>query len=227
MKLSIIIPVFNEEKTIGEIIKRVVVAPVLNYKKEIIVVDDSSTDGTKKILKSLKEKYNFFLLRHPKNLGKGAAIKTGLKQVTGDWVLIQDADLEYDPNNYQELLGALGKNSSVVYGSRILGGAKGGHFLYSLGGKLLTAFFNIMFSSKLTDIVTGYKLFKTDIIKNINLESNGFEFCEVVTAKILKSGYSIKEIPIHYYPRKFSEGKKIQFWDGLIALLTIIKYKIK
>ena len=226
-KLSIIIPVFNEKGTVEEIIKRAIAAPVINYEKEIIVVDDGSTDGAEKILKSLKEKHNFLLLCHPKNLGKGAAIKTGLKKVTGDFVLIQDADLEYEPNDYQDLLSALDQNSPVVYGSRNLGKTKRGYFFFFLGGRFLTAFLNIMFGSNLTDINTGYKLFRTDIIKNINLESNGFEFCEEVTAKILKSGYSIKEIPIHYYPRKFSEGKKIQFWDGLIALLVIIKYRIK
>lgn len=227
MTLSIIIPVFNEAKTIEEIIKRVIVAPVLDYQKEIIVVDDGSNDGTEKILKSLKERYNFLFLQHPKNLGKGAAIRTGLKKVTGDFVLIQDADLEYDPYDYQKLLDALDANSPIVYGSRYLGQGKRGYFFYYLGGWFLTLFFNLLFGSRLTDINTGYKIFRTDIIKNVNLESNGFEFCEEVTAKILKSGYSIKEIPIHYYPRKFSQGKKIRFWDGLIVLLAIIKYRIK
>ncbi|MDI6603376.1 MAG: glycosyltransferase family 2 protein [Patescibacteria group bacterium] len=223
-KLSIIIPVFNEKETVREIIRLVIAAPILNYEKEIIVIDDGSTDGTEKILKSLKEKNGFLLLQHPKNLGKGAAIKTGLKKVTGDFVLIQDADLEYDPNDYQNLLNALDENSPVVYGSRNLGKGKRGYLFYLLGGRFLTAFLNIMFGSNLTDVNTGYKLFRADIIKNINLESNGFEFCEEVTAKILKSGYPIKEIPIHYYPRKFSEGKKIRFWDGLIGFWTIIKY---
>ncbi|PJE73007.1 MAG: glycosyl transferase [Candidatus Tagabacteria bacterium CG10_big_fil_rev_8_21_14_0_10_40_13] len=225
-KLSIIIPVFNEKGTVREIIKRAISAPALDYQKEIIVVDDGSSDGTEKILENLRRKFNFLLLRHPQNLGKGAAIKTALKRVTGDIILTQDADLEYDPNDYQELLRTFSNNSPVVYGSRNLGKAKRGYFLYSLGGRFLTAFLNTMYGSNLTDINTGYKLFRTDIIKNINLESNGFEFCEEVTAKILKSGYSIKEIPIHYYPRKISQGKKIKFRDGLIALLTITKYRI-
>src|SRR3989338_2367550 len=223
-KLSIITPVFNEKETVEEIIKRVIAASTLDYQKEIIVVDDGSNDGTEKILENLRGKFNFLLLRHPQNLGKGAAIKTAIKQVTGYIILIQDADLEYDPNDYQELLRALSNNSPVVYGSRNLGKVKRGYFLYFLGGRFLTAFLNIMFCSKLTDINTGYKLFRTDIIKNLDFESNGFEFCEEVTAKILKSGYSIKEIPIHYYPRKFSEGKKIRFGDGLIGIWTIIKY---
>lgn len=227
MVLSIIIPVFNEAKTIAEVIKRVIAVPVFDWEKEIIVVDDGSNDGTEKILKNLQKKYNFLLLRHSENLGKGAAIKTGLKKVKGDFVLIQDADLEYDPNDYQILLAALDKNSPVVYGSRILGKTKRGNLLYYLGGRFLTLFFNFLFGSKLTDINTGYKLFRTDVLKNINLESNGFEFCEEVTAKILKFGYSIKEVPIHYYPRGHSQGKKIRVKDGLIALLTIIKYRIK
>ena len=134
-KLSIIIPVFNEKKTAEEKIKRLINAPVLNYEKEIIVVDDGSTDGTEKILRSLKERYSFLLLRHPKNLGKGAVIKTGLKKVTGDFVLIQDADLEYDPHDYQKLLDALDANSPIVYGSRNLGQGKRGCFFYYLGGR--------------------------------------------------------------------------------------------
>ena len=224
-KLSIIIPVFNEKETIEEILKRVRAALTLHHEKEIIVVDDCSNDGTDKKLKDLKKKFNFILLRHSKNLGKGAAVKTALKEVTGDLVLIQDADLEYDPSDYQDLLKAFNKKTPVVYGSRNLGKAKRGYFFFFLGGRFLTSFFNILFDSNLTDLVTGYKLFRADIIKNINLERNGFEFCEEVTAKVLKSGYSVKEVPIHYYPRKLSEGKKIRFWDGLTAFWTIIKYR--
>lgn len=226
-KLSIIIPVFNEKDTIKEILKRVATAPAFDYEKEIIVVDDGSTDGTRKILDDLKKKFNFILLEHAKNSGKGSAIKTALKKITGDLVLIQDADLEYDPKDYQNLLRTFGKDSPVVYGSRNLGKARRGYFLFFLGGRSLTFFLNLMFSSNLTDINTGYKLFRTDIIKNINLKTNGFEFCEEVTAKVLKSGYPIKEVPIHYYPRKFSEGKKLRFRDGLIAIWTIIKYKLQ
>lgn len=227
-KLSIIIPVFNESRTIVEIIKRVVLASTRDYEKEIIVVDDGSNDGTEKILEDLKKKFNFVLLRHPRNFGKGTGIKTALQKVSGEVVIIQDADLEYDPNDYQNLLKVFERGFPVVYGSRNLKKkTKRGYFLYFLGGKLLAAFCNLLFGSNLTDINTGYKLFRADLIKKIHLESSGFEFCEEVTAKILKSGYSIKEIPIHYYPRKFSQGKKINFWDGIIGLRTIIKYRIK
>lgn len=227
MKLSIIIPVFNEEGTIEEIIRRCLKAETLGYEKEIIVVNDGSNDNTQKILKNLKEKFNFILLEHSRNLGKGAAIKSGLKKATGNLILIQDADLEYNPNEYQNLLKEVNQNFPIIYGSRNLGKSKRGYFSYFLGGKLLTAFFNLLFGSNLTDLNTGYKLFRADIIKNLNLQSNGFEFCEEVTAKIFKAGFSIKEVPIDYYPRKFSEGKKVRFWDGLLGLWTIIRYRIK
>ncbi len=223
-KLTIIIPVFNEEKTILKLIKKVVLAKTPGLEKEIIIIDDGSTDKTKKILKELKEENNFIFLSHPQNMGKGAAIKTGLKKSSGDFILTQDADLEYDPNDFPFLLKAL-RISPVVYGSRNLGLAKRGYFFYFLGGKLITLFFNLLFSSSLADLTTGYKLFRADIIKKANLQSNGFQFCEEITAKVLKLGYQIKEVPIHYFPRKFSEGKKIRFWDGIIAILTIIKYR--
>jgi glycosyltransferase involved in cell wall biosynthesis len=225
-KLSIIIPVFNEKETILEIIKRVMAVPVLDYEKEIIVVDDSSNDGTERILGNLKDASDFLLARHPHNLGKGAAVRTALEHVTGGVVVIQDADLEYNPDDYQKLLSAFGDGSPVVYGSRNLEKTGRGYWLNFWGGRFLTALLNMMFGSKLTDINTGYKLFRADIIKNLNLASNGFEFCEEVTAKILKSGYPIKEVPIHYHPRKFSEGKKIKFKDGFIGIWTIVKYRI-
>lgn len=224
-KISIIIPVYNESETIETIMERIAAVPVLDYKKEIIVVDDGSNDGTKKILDVLKNSHGFILLKHERNLGKGAAIKTALKAVTGDLVLIQDADLEYDPSDIQKLLEASGEGAPVVYGSRNPG-KKRGYFLFFLGGRFLTALLNFMFGSNLADINTGYKLFSSRALKNINLESNGFEFCEEVTAKILKSGCSIREVPVSYHPRKFSQGKKIRFQDGLIGVWTIIKCRI-
>lgn len=223
MKISIIIPVFNEKNSIEEIMKRVLQASTLGYEKEITIVDDGSNDGTEEILENLKRKYNFTLVRHSRKMGKGAAIKTALEKITGDVVLIQDADLEYDPNDYPALLSAFNHNHSVIYGSRNLNISKRGYYLYFLGGEFITVFFNIMFGSKLTDVNTGYKLFRTDIIKSIDLRSYGFEFCVEVTARILKLGYAIKELPIHYNPRKFSEGKKLRFWNGFSIIWTIIK----
>lgn len=227
MKLSIIIPVFNEAKTIEEMIGRVVKAPSLNFEKEIIIVDDYSNDGTEKILENIKKRYGFSLFRHNKNFGKGAAIKTGLEGVTGDWVLIQDADLEYDPGDYSKLLGALNENSPVIYGSRNLKNQKKGYWHYVLGAKFLNFLLNLLFGSRLTDAYTGYKIFPVSLMKSIFLDSRGFEFEMEVTAKILKKGIGIKEIPINYYPRKFSQGKKIRFRDGLIGIWTIIKYRLK
>lgn len=227
MKLSIIIPVFNEEKTIEEIIKRVTQVDVLPYEKEIIVVNDGSNDGTEEILENLKNKFNFILLQHSQNSGKGAAIKTALKKITGDLTLIQDADLEYNPQDYQNLLSALDRDFPVVYGSRKLRKTKRGYFFYYLGGKFLTTFFNIMFGSNLTDVYTGYKLFSSNLIKSISLESRGFEVEAEITTKIIKKSIPIKEIAISYQPRKIKEGKKIRFWDGLIGIWTIIKYWIK
>lgn len=226
MKLSIIIPVFNEEKTIKEILKRVNEAAIGNWQKEIIIVNDGSKDKTDQIINNLKSQISFIYLKHPTNQGKGAAIKTALNYVSGDYVLIQDADLEYDPKDYSKLLAMAEKGYEVVYGSRNLDkNTKRGYFFYFLGGKLITTFCNFLFGAHLTDINTGYKMFKSEIIKNLNLESNGFEFCEEVTAKILKKGGMIKEVPINYYPRTFQEGKKIKFKDGLIALITLLKYK--
>lgn len=227
MKLSIIVPVFNEARTIEEAIKRVSEAPTLGFEKEIIAVDDGSSDGSEKILEDIKEKYGFLLLRHYKNCGKGAAIKTGLEQATGDWILIQDADFEYDPKDYPRLLGGLSENSPVVYGSRNLKKQKMGYWHYVLGVKFLNFLLNLLFGSRLTDAYTCYKVFSTSLIKSLSLTSQGFEFEAEVTAKILKKGVKIKEVPIHYYPRNFSQGKKIRFIDGFIAIWTIIKYWIK
>ena len=225
MKLSIIIPVFNEEKTIADIVRKVSKVNLLNLEKEIIIVNDGSQDQTDLILDELKKEIDFILINCTKNSGKGAAIKVALKHTTGDFILIQDADLEYDPTDYPVLLNALDANSSVVYGSRNLNRINRGYFLLFLGGKLLTGFFNILFGSNLTDINTGYKLFKADVLKSINLEANGFDFCEEITAKVLKLGYSIKEVPIQYYPRSYSDGKKIRFYHGLISFWVIIKLR--
>lgn len=228
MKLFIIIPVFNEKETIEGAIKRIITASVLNYEKEIIVVNDGSNDGTEKILKHLKKKFNFTLLEHSQNCGKGMAIRTALKKISNGLILIQDADLEYDPRDWPKLLKEMNNpKTTAIYGSRNINPKKRGYLHYVLGVKFLTFLVNLLFKSNLTDIYTCYKLFHSCLIKNILLKSKGFEFEAEITIKFLKKGISIKEVPINYYPRKFGQGKKIRFSDGLIGLWTIIKNWIK
>ncbi len=226
-KLTIIVPAFNEGKTIEEIITRIERAETPGYEKEIIVIDDGSQDGTEAILRKLSETPHFKLFRHNANYGKGSAIQTGLEAATGEFVIIQDADLEYDPSEYSAMLSALDGPKLAIYGSRNLGNTQRGYFLAFFGGKFLTGLTNLLYHSKLTDINTGYKLFETSHLKTLELKSNRFNFCEEVTVKLLKSGIRIKEIPISYSPRTFSEGKKVGIWDGIIGAWTIIKYKFK
>lgn len=228
MKLSIIIPVYNEKNTILEILKKIETNNLtdLGFEKEIIIVDDGSTDGTLEILKGLEKNYK--IIYHPKNQGKGAAIRTGLKYATGDYTIIQDADLEYDPKDYKKLLEcAIKNNAQVVYGSRNLNPKnKYSSLLYYLGGVFLTFLTNILYNAKITDEATGYKLFKTEFLKSIPLDSKGFEFCPEITAKIAKRKIKIYEVPISYYPRSIKAGKKIKWWkDGLKAAWALIKYR--
>lgn len=229
MKFSIIIPVFNEKETIKKIIERVFKTDCLGLEKEVIIINDGSFDGTQEILENLKRQFNFILINSDedkKNHGKGAAIHTGLKYVSGDFILIQDADLEYSPKDYPVLLEPLiNREASIVYGSRNL--IRNPHFsiMYYFGGRFLSFIFNLLFGTKLTDINTGYKVFRIEIIKDVNLKEKDFAFCEEVTAKAIKKGYKIKEVPISYSPRNFKSGKKLKFHDGIIGLWTIIKYK--
>jgi glycosyltransferase involved in cell wall biosynthesis len=222
MILSIIISVFNEEKTIEKIIERMENVLLKDAVKQIIIVDDCSTDNTKNILKKFEHKY--LILHHGKNMGKGAAIKIALPHIKGEYAIIQDADLEYNPNDWPALLDEMkNKNIAAVYGSRNLNNKTHGYFSYYLGGKFLTFLVNLLFGGHLTDINTGYKLFRAEILKSLNLQSNGFEFCEEVTVKLLKNNFLIKEVPISYYPRTFEEGKKMSFRDGIVGIWTIIK----
>jgi len=228
--LSIIIPVFNEEKTIAELLRRVFGVPLFGWKKEVVVVDDGSDDNSKIKIQNAElqlKNQNLIIISHEKNRGKGAAVLTGIKKATGDVIIIQDADLEYDPNDYPALLRAFNQGAPVVYGSRNLKKTGRGYFFCQWGGKILTAFFNLLFGTKLTDINTGYKLFRADIIRGLNLESSGFEFCEEATAKTVRAGYQIKEVAVGYRPRKFSEGKKIRIKDGPIGFWTLLKYRFK
>jgi len=226
-KLSVIIPAYNEERTIEELIKRVgAVLLSNNIEKEIIVVDDGSIDNTLNILENLKNQYKLVLVKHQKNQGKGAAIRTGILKATGDFVVIQDADLEYDPNDYNKLLVPFFENKAeVVYGSRILGSKNHGRIAFYLGGLGVTLATNIICGINITDEPTCYKVFKKDLLDSLNLETNGFEFCPEVTAKIAKRKIKIFEVPISYHPRGKSEGKKIKWRDGFIALWTLVKYR--
>ena len=225
MKLSIVIPVYNEKETILELIKKV---DSVNLEKEIILVDDASTDGTRDILKSLGDKkYKIFF--HDVNQGKGAALRTGFKHVTGNIVIVQDADLEYDPNEYGKLIAPiLDGKADVVFGSRFLSGP---HrvllFWHYLGNKILTTLSNIFSNLNLTDMETCYKVFKAEILKDLNLKSNRFGFEPEFTAKVAKRKYKIYEVPISYYGRDYSEGKKITWKDGIVAIWCIIKYRLK
>lgn len=225
MKLSIIIPAYNEENTIEEIIKRVsdVELPV---EKEIIVIDDKSTDKTAEILRQIQPKYSLIWAENPKNMGKGAAIRIGLKKASGDFVIIQDADLEYDPKDYKNLLKPFfEQNAQVVYGSRNLGKNKHGKLSFYIGGLGVTVATNLICRIKITDEPTCYKVFKRDLLDSLNLQTNGFEFCPEVTAKIAKCGIKIFEVPISYNPRSRSEGKKIKWKDGFVAIWTLLKYR--
>jgi len=222
--LSVIIPVFNEEKTIEEIIRRVQSTKLVD---EIVLVDDGSSDGTRAILAGYEGKAGMRIALHERNQGKGAAIQTGLKLVTGDLVLIQDADLEYDPRDYTALLEPINEGlADVVYGSRFLGGARRPILFWNMvANKILTFTTNILYNNILTDMETGYKLFKREVVEDIKIHAKGFEFEPEFTAKILKKHVRIYEVPIRFTPRFYEEGKKIRMRDAFIAMWTLLKYR--
>jgi len=226
MKLSIVIPVYNEKQTIETLISRVRAANI-NCSKELIIVDDASTDGTREILKSLIGESGVLILFHDRNRGKGAAIRTGLTHVTGDIVLIQDADLEYDPQDYGKLLDPILKGrADVVYGNRFHGEAhRVLYFWHALGNGIITLACNIMTNLNLNDMEVGYKVFRTDILRRILLKSDRFGFEPEVTAKVAKLGCRIYEVPISYYGRTYIEGKKITWRDGIAAFWYVIRYR--
>lgn len=220
MKLAVIIPVYNEVKTIAEIIRRVKAVPI---EKEIIVVDDGSNDGTGGIIKQIA---GLKFVQHKINRGKGAAVRTGLGLVTAEVVVIQDADLEYNPDDYLELIKPIEAGlSQVVYGSRNLTGNKSSKRIYKWGGIFLSYLANVLYNIKITDEATCYKMIKTSLLKSLKLKCERFEFCPEVTAKLGKRKCKIIEMPIFYSPRLHSVGKKIRPKDGLVAIWTLIKYR--
>ncbi|MFC1700098.1 glycosyltransferase family 2 protein [Patescibacteria group bacterium] len=225
MKLSIVIPVYNEKDTLEQIVD--LVRGVEGINKEIVMVDDGSTDGSVEILKNLKEKYfDIKVIYKDKNAGKGDSLRMGFEHTTGDYVIIQDADLEYDPQDYKKLLKVLEeKNVDVVYGSRFKGKSEDMSGLHYFGNKLLTLIANFLFGVALTDMETCYKLMPGDFIRNVKIEAKRFDFEPEITAKILKAGLKIREVPISYKGRGFDEGKKITWRDGFSALYTLIKYR--
>lgn len=243
MRLSIIMPVYNERATLEDIVQRVqavdltvnlnsgntgVLGPI-TLEREIVLVDDGSTDGTREILDQWRADPppNMQIIYHEHNLGKGAALRTGFQHATGDIMIVQDADLEYDPRDYVKLLEPLLEGRApVVYGSRFLGGPRAAMSLsHTLGNQVLTIITNVLYGTSLSDMETCYKCFRRDVIDGINLRSRAFEIEPELTAKILKRGYVIFEVPISYNGRTFHEGKKIGWKDGFSAVRTLVRYR--
>jgi glycosyltransferase involved in cell wall biosynthesis len=223
-KLSIIVPVYDERNTVVELVRRMRSVDI-PLEREIVLVDDGSTDGTREVLRQLIDS-TVRVVHHPQNRGKGAAIRTGLEQVTGDLVLIQDADLEYDPEDWPKLLSPLLRGKAqVVYGSRFTGERRNMLFFHWVGNRFLSLVTNVLYNTTLSDMETCYKLFDRHVISSIRLRASRFEFEPEVTAKILRSGIRIYEVPISYAGRELHEGKKITWRDGVVALWTLVKYR--
>ncbi len=222
--LSIVIPVYNEVKTIDAALDRVFKVNLSGWKKDIIVVDDGSIDGTRKKLARWEKRCA--IVYQPKNQGKGAALIEGFKRAKGDILLIQDADLEYNPDDYHILLAPFDNPMiHVVYGSRFLGSHLSTMYIYALGNKFVTLITNILYNTNITDMETGYKAFRQEVLEKIHLKAKRFDFEPEFTAKILRVGYQIYEVPISYFGRKHIEGKKLTWRDGIIAMWTLIRYR--
>lgn len=229
MKLSVIMPVFNEAATIEEAVRRVRTAELPEGIEglQLIVVDDGSDDESATVLAGFDDEADITVLHHARNRGKGAAVRSALEHVTGDIVLIQDSDLEYDPRDYPSLLEPiLEGRSKVVYGSRFLGGPhKAMLFWHSLGNRFLTLVTNVLYDSTMTDMESGYKVFSAEVLQGIRLRADRFDFEPEITAKVLKRGHRVYEVPITFTGREYEEGKKISWRDGIPALWTLIKYR--
>lgn len=224
MKLSVVVPVYNEVGNIKEILKRVKASKLAS---EIVVVDDGSQDGTRDVLRRLDGRNGIRVILHPKNQGKGAAVRTGIEAARGDVILIQDADLEYNPRDYPVLLQPLQDGiADVVYGSRFLGGPRRAvMFWHMIANQLLTFMTNILYNTILSDMETGYKVFRREVTGGMTLRASRFDFEPEFTAKVLKRRYRIYEVPISFNPRDYSEGKKIKLQDAFVAVWTLLKYK--
>jgi len=225
MKLSVVIPVYNEERTLAEVVARVRAVAFPGWEREIVIADDGSTDGTAKVIASLAGPD---LVASPERLnrGKGAALRRGIRAASGEVVVVQDADLEYDPGDLPALLDRLvSTRAGAVYGSRILGTNPRSYFSYYWGGRLLTAIFNLLYGERLTDLTTCYKMLRRDEALALGLTCEGFEFCEEVTARLVRRNLRIVEVPIHYAPRSIDEGKKIRWHDGLTAIWTMLRLR--
>ena len=229
MKLSIIIPVYNEMNTIQEILKKI--EDLYEIKKQIIIVDDGSSDETFNLIQNYNFKSEHKIIKHKVNSGKGAAIKSSVNYISGDIVIIQDADLEYDPKDYKEIIFPIIKNKSkIVYGSRVLNKKRYNqtNFISNFRifcNHILTLLTNLLYRQNLTDAHTCYKAFDANIFKQINLKENDFAFCPEITAKVSKLGFKIFEVPINYVGRNYNEGKKISFYDGIRAVIVLLKYR--
>jgi glycosyltransferase involved in cell wall biosynthesis len=221
--VSVVMPVFNERDTIEEIIRRVLAVPL---RIELVVVDDCSTDGTRDALTALQARHGFRLMLHDRNQGKGAALRTGFGAVSGDLVVIQDADLEYSPEEYPELISLICEGrADVVFGSRFLGRHRVFLFTHYLGNRLLTFLTNVLYNTMLTDMETCYKVMRTEVLRSFTVRSNGFGIEPELTAKIFKRHYRVYEVPITYDGRGYDEGKKITWRDGIVALWVLLRYR--